>query len=90
LFFGNPLQQIDKQSTKSVAIKQSVEESTATAVSIPAAFPHIRPLAAAKYFDECSALGAWSIIISGRAVNNLRQMRKGDSHVFGMVEKKIT
>ncbi|KAF8686413.1 UvrD-like helicase C-terminal domain [Rhizoctonia solani] len=90
LFFGNPFQQINEQSMVAIVADESTEGSDPLPVANPGVFPHIRPLAAAKYFDEGSALGAWSIIISGRAVNDLRQMRKGDSHVFGMVEKKIT
>ncbi|GAB1522834.1 hypothetical protein RhiTH_005958 [Rhizoctonia solani] len=90
LFFGNPFQQINEQSMVAIVADESTEGSDPLPVTNPGVFPHIRPLAAAKYFDEGSALGAWSIIISGRAVNDLRQMRKGDSHVFGMVEKKIT
>ncbi|QRW20980.1 GNAT family acetyltransferase [Rhizoctonia solani] len=89
LFFGNPFQQINEQSMVAIVADESTEGSDPLPVTNPGVFPHIRPLAAAKYFDEGSALGAWSII-SGRAVNDLRQMRKGDSHVFGMVEKKIT
>ncbi|KAG8683036.1 hypothetical protein FRC11_014050, partial [Ceratobasidium sp. 423] len=90
LCFDKPLQQINKQMAPSAAVGPIAGEPNTTPVSKPGAFPHIRPLAAAKYFDEGSGLGAWSIIISGRAVNNLRQIRKGDNHVFAMVEKKIT
>ncbi|CUA74878.1 TPR and ankyrin repeat-containing protein 1 [Rhizoctonia solani] len=88
LVFDKPLQQITKPST--AATTGPIAKELGAAVPKPGAFPHIRPLAAAKYFDEGSALGAWSIIISGRAINDLRQMRKGDRHVFTMVEKKIT
>ncbi|KAH7337987.1 hypothetical protein B0J17DRAFT_706450 [Rhizoctonia solani] len=89
LVFDKPLQQINKESSTSNTIGPIAEEPNTT-ISKPGAFPHIRPLAAAKYFDEGSSLGAWSIVISGRAINDLRQMQKGDSHVFAMVEKKIT
>ncbi|CAE6535633.1 unnamed protein product [Rhizoctonia solani] len=66
------------------------EEGTGT-ITEPevGAYPHIRPLAAAKYFDEGTGLGAWNIIVSGRAVKDLRHIQKGDSHVFGMIYKKI-
>ncbi|CAE6459263.1 unnamed protein product, partial [Rhizoctonia solani] len=87
LVFHKPRLQINKPLA---AVVESVTQELSTTQAKPGAFPHIRPLAAAKYFDEGSALGAWSIIISGRAINDLRQMRKGDSHVFSMVEKKIT
>ncbi|KAJ1305435.1 hypothetical protein OPQ81_000445 [Rhizoctonia solani] len=90
LCFGKPLQQINKPSASLSTGGPVPEEANTILVSKPGAFPHIQPLAAAKYFDEGSGLGAWCIIISGRAVNDLRQMRKGDGHVFSMVEKKIT
>ncbi|CAE7232048.1 unnamed protein product, partial [Rhizoctonia solani] len=90
LVFDRPLQQPNKPSNFSAAVDSTSKEVDAIPASKSGAFPHIRPLAAAKYFEEGSALGAWSIVISGRAVNDLRQMRKGDSHVFAMVEKKIT
>ncbi|CAE6476363.1 unnamed protein product, partial [Rhizoctonia solani] len=69
LCFDKPLQQINKQSTPSATVGP-IAEGPDTTVLKPGAFPHIRPLAAAKYFDEGSGLGAWSIIISGRAVND--------------------
>ncbi|KAJ1305473.1 hypothetical protein OPQ81_000480 [Rhizoctonia solani] len=50
---------------------------------------NIRTLASTKYFDDWSGHGVWSIVIANRAVGDLRQMRKGDGHVFRMVSKKI-
>ncbi|KAG8719695.1 hypothetical protein FRC08_002227 [Ceratobasidium sp. 394] len=67
----------------------NVNTSTTSAPGL-GAFPHIRPLGAAKYFDNASELGAWPVVVSGRAVAHLRQIQKGDNHVFRMVRKKIT
>ncbi|KDN37508.1 hypothetical protein RSAG8_10107, partial [Rhizoctonia solani AG-8 WAC10335] len=50
---------------------------------------NVRTLASTKYFDDWSGRGAWSIVIANRAVGNLRQIRKGDGHVFRMISKKI-
>ncbi|CUA68004.1 hypothetical protein RSOLAG22IIIB_07686 [Rhizoctonia solani] len=49
----------------------------------------VRTLSSARYFDDWSGRGAWPIAIGSRAVGDLRQMRKRDSHVFAMVSKKI-
>ncbi|KAB5592704.1 TPR and ankyrin repeat-containing protein 1 [Ceratobasidium theobromae] len=90
LFFRKPLQYVpDKPASTSASTLATSNDSTTLAPD-PGAYPHIRPLAAAKYFDEGTGLGAWNIIVSGRAINYLRQMQKRDSHVFAMVHKKIT
>ncbi|KAG8843814.1 hypothetical protein FRB96_003722 [Tulasnella sp. 330] len=58
--------------------------------TIPAAFPIIQPLRAAKYFEEDAAeLGDWPIYISTRAFQHMRQLDGGDAAVFGIVRKKI-
>jgi hypothetical protein len=89
LFFKQPLQYVPAKPTLNSLTAPATETSTITAPD-PGAYPHIRPLAAAKYFDEGNGLGAWNVIVSGRAINDLRQMQKRDSHVFAMVHKKIT
>ncbi|CAE6419472.1 unnamed protein product, partial [Rhizoctonia solani] len=89
LFFKQPLQyEPVRLAPKINATPVDDKTGTATGPEI-GAYPHIRPLAAAKYFDEGTGLGAWNIIVSGRAIKDLRQIQKGDSHVFGMVYKKI-
>ncbi|KAG8732236.1 hypothetical protein FRC11_014976 [Ceratobasidium sp. 423] len=89
LFFKQPLQYTPAKSTP--RLNNALEGDGTGAATEPevGAYPHIRPLAAAKYFDEGTGLGAWNIIVSGRAVKDLRHIQKGDSHVFGMVYKKI-
>ncbi|CAE6431349.1 unnamed protein product [Rhizoctonia solani] len=88
LFFKQPLQYVPARLAPEP--NTLVEDKTSTvAESEVGAYPHIRPLAAAKYFDEGTGLGAWNIIISGRAVKDLRHIQKDGSHVFGMVYKKI-
>ncbi|KAG8877561.1 hypothetical protein FRB98_006657 [Tulasnella sp. 332] len=58
--------------------------------AVPAAFPIIQPLRAAKYFEEeATELGDWPIYISTRAFQHLRQLDGGDAAVFGIVRKKI-
>ncbi|CAE6379695.1 unnamed protein product, partial [Rhizoctonia solani] len=89
LFFQQPLEYAPSRPSPKPDTTL-VEEGTGT-ITEPevGAYPHIRPLAAAKYFDEGTGLGAWNIIVSGRAVKDLRHIQKGDSHVFGMIYKKI-
>ncbi|CAE7089127.1 unnamed protein product [Rhizoctonia solani] len=89
LFLKQPVQYISAKPTSKVDADEKAGDINLAAVTEIGAYPHIRPLAAAKYFDEGTGLGAWNIIVSGRAVKDLRQMQKGDSHVFGMVYKKI-
>lgn len=95
LAFKSPLQHIQESSSSSSvppSSESNLNNAASTATSAPdmSAFPHIRPLGAAKYFENSSELGPWPVIVSGRAVGHLRQMQKGDSHVFAMVRKKIT
>ncbi|KAG9097516.1 hypothetical protein FRC06_007474, partial [Ceratobasidium sp. 370] len=93
LFFKEPLQSVQGTGSSLSPILQtsgSNDTNTVTAAPDPGAFPHIRPLGAAKYFDNASELGAWPVVVSGRAVTHLRQIQKGDNHVFRMVRKKIT
>ncbi|CAE6534820.1 unnamed protein product [Rhizoctonia solani] len=89
LFFKQPLQYVPSKSTPKPDKPSEGGKVGDTTEPEVGAYPHIRPLAAAKYFDEGTGLGAWNIIVSGRAVRDLRQIQKGDSHVFGMVHKKI-
>ncbi|KAG8869862.1 hypothetical protein FRB98_002112, partial [Tulasnella sp. 332] len=57
---------------------------------VPAAFPIIQPLRAAKYFEEeATELGDWPVYISTRAFQHMRQLDGGDAAVFGIVRKKI-
>jgi hypothetical protein len=90
LFFKQPLQHVPNSASNLIPTQSSDMANTTSAVPDPGAFPHIRPLGAAKYFEDGAGLGAWPVIVSGRAVTHLRQMQKGDSHVFAMVRKKIT
>ncbi|QRW07577.1 P-loop nucleoside triphosphate hydrolase [Ceratobasidium sp. AG-Ba] len=88
-----PLQHIQESANPLASPTSDPKATNATSITNApddSAFPHIRPIGAAKYFDNASELGAWTVVVSGRAVAHLRQMQKGDSHVFAMVRKKIT
>ncbi|KAF8594569.1 hypothetical protein BDV93DRAFT_549191 [Ceratobasidium sp. AG-I] len=89
LYFKQPLQYIPVKPVLPAEVGP-ISDTTNASAPEPGAFPHIRPLGAAKYFDDGVGLGSWPVIVSGRAVAHLRQMQKGDSHVFAMVRKKIT
>ncbi|KAH7337934.1 hypothetical protein B0J17DRAFT_405653 [Rhizoctonia solani] len=88
LFFQEPLQYTRAKSTPNIDTTAEADAALNTGPEV-GAYPHIRPLAAAKYFDEGTGLGAWNIIVSGRAIKDLRHMQKEGGHVFGMVYKKI-
>ncbi|KAG8995803.1 hypothetical protein FRB94_008766 [Tulasnella sp. JGI-2019a] len=58
--------------------------------AIPSTFPIIRPVRAARYFEEQAAeLGDWPIYISTRAFRHLWQLDGGDAAILGIVRKKI-
>ncbi|KAG9101942.1 hypothetical protein FS749_001473 [Ceratobasidium sp. UAMH 11750] len=94
LFFKETVQYAQDNILNSSTVLPTSESNntniSTTSAPDPGAFPHIRPLGAAKYFDNASELGAWPVVVSGRAVAHLRQIQKGDNHVFRMVRKKIT
>ncbi|GBE78672.1 predicted protein [Sparassis crispa] len=56
---------------------------------IPAAYPMVQPMKAALYFDSADGFGEWRILISTRADADLRQTRKRDTKLFGIIVKKI-
>lgn len=89
LFFKQPLQFVPAKSTPT-ATAEIATKTGPTCTPDPGVFPHIRPLAAANLFDESTGLGAWNVIVSGRAVADLRQMQKRDSRACARVLKKIT
>ncbi|KDN37507.1 hypothetical protein RSAG8_10106, partial [Rhizoctonia solani AG-8 WAC10335] len=50
---------------------------------------NVRTLASTEYFDDWAGHGAWPIVISNRAVGDLRQLRRRDGHVFRMCRSTI-
>ncbi|QRV93433.1 UvrD-like helicase carboxy-terminal domain protein [Ceratobasidium sp. AG-Ba] len=89
--FKTPFRRVQQNSDPSCAPwPSSGETSSAGTAPDVSAYSHIRPLGASKYFESSSELGAWPVVISGRAVTHLRQLQRADSHVFTMVQKKIT
>ncbi|KAG9090858.1 hypothetical protein FRC07_012002, partial [Ceratobasidium sp. 392] len=93
IFFKTPGQSMQGDPKSSPVLPTSESNNanaSTTSAPDPGAFPHIRPIGAAKHFDNAEELGAWPIVVSGRAVSQLRQIKKGDNHVFRMVRKKIT
>ncbi|KAH9855762.1 hypothetical protein C2E23DRAFT_548924 [Lenzites betulinus] len=55
----------------------------------PAAFPLVRPMKAALYFDSADGFGEWRVLISTRADRDLRQARNKSPGVFKIYIKKI-
>jgi len=56
---------------------------------VPAAYPQVQPMKAALYFDSAEGFGQWRILISGRAVRNLREAKKKNTNLFRITLKKI-
>ncbi|KAG8877563.1 hypothetical protein FRB98_006659 [Tulasnella sp. 332] len=80
----------DEQSNHGQRATSSESNNTGKEKTIPAAFPIIQPLRAAKYFEEeATDLGDWPIYISTRAFRHMRQLDGGDAAVFGIIRKKI-
>jgi len=57
--------------------------------SLDPAFPMIQLMKAALYFDNIKGFGEWSILLSTRAQNDLRDVRHTDYALFQTVMKKI-
>ena len=53
------------------------------------AFPMVQLMKAALYFDNIEELGEWSILLSTRTQNNLRDIRRADFEMFRILMKKI-
>jgi hypothetical protein len=53
------------------------------------AYPMVRPMKAALYFDSVKGFGEWRILISSRADGMLRKARRSDKKIFEIMIKKI-
>lgn len=47
--------------------------------------PVIQPIKATLYFDNAQGFGDWRIFLNGRAIQNLREARRGDTYYFKSV-----
>lgn len=56
------------------------------APALPAAFPAVQLLRAANHFSETNDFGPWVLLLSGRAIRDLRKL---DSARFDYVEEKL-
>jgi len=53
------------------------------------AFPMVQPMKAALYFDDVDGFGEWSILLSTRAQKDLRDYKRADGAMFGIIIKKM-
>ena len=51
--------------------------------------PMIQLMKAALYFDNIEGFGEWSVLLSTRAQQDLRDVKRADREMFRMVMKKI-
>jgi hypothetical protein len=47
----------------------------------------VQPLRAALFFDNAEGFGSWRLVLSGKAIKDLREQRKGG--IFRIVIKKM-
>jgi hypothetical protein len=52
-------------------------------------YPTVTPEKAKHFFDSPDGFGEWFLFISTTALKHLREMRRADQNMFGIVEKKI-
>jgi len=53
------------------------------------AFPMVRPMKTALYFDDIKGFGDWVILLSTRAQKDLRDIKRVDGAIFRTVMKNI-
>ncbi|KAK0478174.1 hypothetical protein IW261DRAFT_1482258 [Armillaria novae-zelandiae] len=66
----------------------TVQEESAV-VELPSAYPIVRPMKSALYFDSADGFGEWTIIISTNADDFLRSTHRKDASTFQIIVKKI-
>lgn len=54
----------------------------------PSAYATIRPVKSSLYFDKAHGFGEWRIVLNGRAIQDLREARRGDQYYFKCIIKK--
>ena len=74
---------------KSAYMKGNLSSEGGPDHSLDPAFPMVQLTKAALYFDNIEQLGEWSILLSTRAQNDLRGLRRADFEMFRIVMKKI-
>jgi len=52
-------------------------------------FPMIQPMKAALYFDDIEGFGEWAVLLSTQAEKDIRNVKRADGAMFGIVMKKI-
>ena len=53
------------------------------------AFPMVQPMKVALYFDDIEGFGEWPILLSTRALKDMREVRRANGTTFRIVMKKI-
>jgi hypothetical protein len=65
------------------------DETIEMSEDVTTVYPQVQPLRAALYFDSAKGFGQWRILISSRAVRNLRETKKKDTNLFRITLKKL-
>ncbi|KAE9400953.1 P-loop containing nucleoside triphosphate hydrolase protein [Gymnopus androsaceus JB14] len=70
-------------------VSKPLQDQSAPAEDVPAAFPKVQPMKAALHFDSVEGFGEWTIFISQNADTELRTRHRRDKTSFDIIVKKI-
>ncbi|KAK0506408.1 hypothetical protein EDD18DRAFT_1455735 [Armillaria luteobubalina] len=78
---------VEEETFAPLSVTTVLEESAV--VELPSAYPIVRPMKSALYFDSAEGFGEWTIIISTNADDFLRSTHRKDASTFQIIVKKI-
>ncbi|KAK0444957.1 uncharacterized protein EV420DRAFT_1721599 [Desarmillaria tabescens] len=74
---------------KTIKLSVTTVPEDPAVVELPSAYPNVRPMKSALYFDSAKGFGEWTIIISTNADDFLRSTHRKDVSTFKIIVKKI-
>ncbi|KIJ21330.1 hypothetical protein PAXINDRAFT_164864 [Paxillus involutus ATCC 200175] len=82
------LRAVDKETVR-VTQPENSKVATEPIETKSSAYPMVRPMKAALYFDNAEGFGDWRILVGTDATKKLRELRKSDNKKCNIVVKKI-
>ena len=70
-------------------MKENLSSEGGPGHSLDPVLPMVHLMKAALYFNNIEKFGEWSILLSTRTQNDLRDVRRADFEMFRIVMKKI-
>jgi hypothetical protein len=87
---GTGLSQNQQTNNKSKSQSQSSEARSDASVKPAPLHSDLNPVSKIQILEEdIEDFGAWKILLSNDAMGHLRQLRRGDRHMFDIVRKKM-